>query len=380
MGWMIEERRLDDFQVSVLQQCGNLTVRNHWIQGFAGSGKSVLLVHIVQRLLAEKPNLKPCVAVFTHALKDMINTGFKEEFELNVKVITYHKFLYDEIKYDFVAVDEVQDIPRDKLQKIKGLAKHIVVAGDNEQSIYDGSSTAKEIAKILDPEIHPLVTIYRLTETIKNIVKTILPNSQIENAPVSRKPEVKVTLAKAEGEYEEIKWVWKQCRRRAVAQDPAVIILPNHVEIQNFIKKICIIEDLDPPIFPEEKTKYGIKTNYEPTNELFENSGRPLQYLGNTYGELSDSNNRALTYLMTYHSAKGLDFETVFLPKLDNNQPIFGRPDLDSRLFFVAMTRSRKNLFLSHSTEDPIHYVANFPQDLLHKITCNDDNEPELPF
>ena len=104
-----------------------------------------------------------------------------------------------------------------------------------------------------------------------------------------------------------------------------------------------------------------------------------MQYLGNAYGELSDSNNRALTYLMTYHSAKGLDLETVFLPKLDNNQHIFGVPDLDSRLFFVAMTRSRRLLFLSHSSEDPIHYVENFPPDLLHKINCSTDLSEQQP-
>ena len=111
-----------------------------------------------------------------------------------------------------------------------------------------------------------------------------------------------------------------------------------------------------------------------------------LRYLGNSFGELSDSDNHALTYIMTYHSAKGLDFKHVFLPQLDTDQRFMQDPGLDRRLFFVAMTRSRLNLFLSHSSEEPIHYVAKFPQDLLHKINAdlaenhiNDDNDP-LPF
>jgi len=374
MNWMVPERRLDEYQLSVLQSCGNLNGSTQWIQGFAGSGKSVLLVHLVQRCLTEDPNLSICVAAFTHALKDLLYTGLAEHFRVSIKVMTYHSFLADKIKYDIVAVDEIQDIPGGDIQKIKRLAGYMVVAGDNDQSIYQGS-TVEQIQAVLNPNIHRLVTIYRLTQKIKDIVQTILPNSQIENAPSARMQEVEITLAKAETKDEEIKWVWEKCCQYAQVGDPTVILLPNHREIQNFIRKICEIKGVDLPTFSD----FGGRS-YKPTNELFEKSGIDLRFLGNNFGELSESDNHALTYIMTYHSAKGLDFLNVFLPHLDRGKKFFNDPEIEPRLFFVAMTRSRRNLFLSHSSDVPTDYVEEFPQDLLHKISCNADlaKQPHL--
>lgn len=368
MNWMVPEFQLDEYQLSVLQSCTNLTGRNHWIQGFAGSGKSVILVHLVQRLLEENPELRICVTLYTHALRDLLNTGFAEMYQEQIEVMTYFKFLRKRRKYDLVLVDEIQDIPSDKIEKIKTLAGHMVVAGDNDQSIWEECSTAEEIEEVLDPEIYRLETIYRLTQRIRDIVQTILPNSLIENAPLGRMAEVQVTLAKADTKDEEIKWVWKQSCRYSDVGEPSVIILPTHDEIQNFIRKICEIYKIEPPIFRGDRGR-----DYEPTNELFQESGVDLRYLGSSFGELSDSDTHKLTYIMTYHSAKGLDFKHVFLPHLDKDKRFNRNPDLDRRLFFVAMTRSRTNLFLSHSSEEPIHYVAKFPQSLLHKIFCNAD-------
>jgi superfamily I DNA/RNA helicase len=88
---------------------------------------------------------------------------------------------------------------------------------------------------------------------------------------------------------------------------------------------------------------------------------------------------------MTYHSAKGLDFETVFLPQLNSNQVFWrGDGDIDQRLFFVGVTRSRNNLLMSYSASKPHRYVQAMPQDLLHLEDCASrqqrDAEPEYFF
>ena len=381
MNWMVPERKLDEHQREIIRKCINWskthseTVLPQWIRGFAGSGKSVLLVYIVMGLLEKNPKLSICIAVYTHALKDLLKTGLTIEYQEKIEVMTYFQFLRDRKKYDFVLVDEIQDIPSDKIKKIKELAVNIIVAGDIDQSIYKGCSTVEDIEEVLKPEIHHLVNIYRLTQKIKDIVQTILPNSQIENAPSARMQEVEITLAKAETKDEEIKWVWEKCCQYAQVGDPTVILLPNHREIQNFIRKICEIKGVDLPTFSD----FGGRS-YKPTNELFEKSGIDLRFLGNNFGELSESDNHALTYIMTYHSAKGLDFLNVFLPHLDRGKKFFNDPEIEPRLFFVAMTRSRRNLFLSHSSDVPTDYVEEFPQDLLHKISCNADlaKQPHL--
>jgi len=60
---------------------------------------------------------------------------------------------------------------------------------------------------------------------------------------------------------------------------------------------------------------------------------------------------------MTLHSAKGLDFETVFLPGMGRDETLLEGGDADKnadklrRLLFVGLTRSRCDLFISFSGE-----------------------------
>lgn len=52
---------------------------------------------------------------------------------------------------------------------------------------------------------------------------------------------------------------------------------------------------------------------------------------------------------MTYHSAKGLQFETVFLPYIEN----FSGQESDRKALYVAMTRTYRNLYVMYSTRLP---------------------------
>ena len=70
--------------------------------------------------------------------------------------------------------------------------------------------------------------------------------------------------------------------------------------------------------------------------------------------------------LMTYHRAKGLEFDAVFLPRLlDGELPFRARkseadPDEERRLLYVGITRARQHLFLSWPCEPrsaPSHFL-----------------------
>lgn len=371
MRWMVRESKLDENQLSILQKCGSTSRQNEWIQGFAGSGKTVLLVHMVQRILAENPETTICVVVYTHALKDLIGTGFEEKFDKKVVIMTYHAFLYQNREYDLVVVDEVQDIPHSKLISIHQLAKRVVVGGDIDQSIYEDCSTTNEIKSALEPRLHQLVVLYRLTQKLRDIVTAILPSSQILEAQLGRMQDVQVTLAKGASDRQEIEWVWDKCRRYAELGDPAVVILPKHEIIQKFISEICRIEKKPPPSYM--RSGRNKNPDYEIINEQLMDVEIPLRFLGNGKGDLLESDRRPVTYIMTYHSAKGLDFQTVFLPHLTEDLRFWrDNKDIERRLFFVGMTRSRKNLFLSYSSHKPHEYVQRIPQALLHQVSCEE--------
>jgi len=378
MQWMVPFRRLGEEQLTVLNACAKKQTSKLWIQGFAGSGKTVILVHALRQALADDPGCKVCVVVYTHALKELVADGLRGDHE-DIPVMTYFQFLSERQHYDLVVLDEVQDLPQNDLSAVSRFAKRLIVAGDTDQSIYEDRVSGDDIDALLAPEKHRLTVLYRLTDKIRKIVRAVLPRSTIESARISRMADVDVTLANAESERQEIAWVWYQAQRYADTGNPAAILIPSHRKIRRFVNAICDGEDRTQPSW--ERLPRGNKPDYGLVNTHLDDIDLPLRYLGNNFGSLAESDERPLTYVMTYHSAKGLDFETVFLPGL-KQRAFFARDEaLASRLFFVAATRSRRNLFFSYSGVMPHEYVQRMPQQLLNKVDCEiDTEEPEDDF
>jgi hypothetical protein len=387
MRWMVPQSRLDEAQQDILKKCKDSRSKRDWIQGFAGSGKTVLAVHLARELLETSPDTTVCILAYTHALKDLIQTGLDKDMVGRIQVSTYHQFLNERRSYDVVILDEVQDVPERDLERIDKLAGRFIIAGDVDQSIYQAGCSKVEIESLLHPRIHKLAVIYRLTRKLIDVVKTILPDSQIEGAPTGRMQDVQVSLAKARSREEEISWLIQQARSYARSGDPVVVLIPSHKQVKSFIEELCRLEDKPIPEFPaalRPNGKPGKGFDYNYVNNELTKAGLPFQYIGNNYGNLSDSDSKALTYIMTYHSVKGLDFETVFIPFLDEDQRIWQmNSDIERRLFFVATTRSRRNLFLSYSSVEPHRFVKNMPQNLLNHVTCSitaNSSDTEDPF
>ena len=80
-----------------------------------------------------------------------------------------------------------------------------------------------------------------------------------------------------------------------------------------------------------------------------------------------------LVTIMTYHSAKGLDYKAVFIPFLSSSLEIWRDNPLRERtLFFVALTRSREQLFLSYNGEKH-RLLAEINENNFHKINASDE-------
>jgi superfamily I DNA/RNA helicase len=61
--------------------------------------------------------------------------------------------------------------------------------------------------------------------------------------------------------------------------------------------------------------------------------------------------------VINYQSAKGLEFDAVFLPAL---QEVRDPDSLNTRMrMYVLISRARNNLFLSYSTSEPPALTAN---------------------
>ncbi|MDQ5883184.1 MAG: ATP-dependent helicase UvrD/PcrA [Patescibacteria group bacterium] len=89
--------------------------------------------------------------------------------------------------------------------------------------------------------------------------------------------------------------------------------------------------------------------------------------------------------LMTVHASKGLEFEHVFIVGLEDDLFPHGKKSTtrdyneeeERRLFYVAVTRSKKKLFLSYATirmvfgnievRNPSEFLGDIPEELIHR-------------
>lgn len=360
MKWMITEDKLGTDQVDLIDEIGKINNKPIWIKGHAGSGKSVLLLHSLADYLVKKPTANVCVVVFTRALVDLLETGLRQIPKLNGKnipVLTIYQLKYRIEKgmanYDAIFCDEVQDLPLEFIQSIKSVCKHLIIAGDAEQSIYNSvpiwdqrPATTKEIQDSIVPIEKKLGVIYRLTESVLKVLKNVFPSMLNDMPNIARvDTEIKLYQSNSQDNEQEIKYCWdeiKQTNTLRTAEVSAVLI-SGHDAIMEFVNTVLRIEKIEPWQRVDGRDR---KPDYEALNLFLKNNGVPIMYVGNNYGSLSGADRENKVVLMTYHSAKGLDFDYVYLPMA--NDDMYIHSNIDS-LLLVALSRSKSGLFISYT-------------------------------
>lgn len=358
MKWMITEDRLGPDQVSVIDEITKIDDKPIWIKGHAGSGKSVLLLHSLADYLVLHPNAKVTVVVFTRALVDLLSVGLRQIPKLqgkNIPVQTIyqlkHKIDNNLSKYDAIFCDEIQDLPIDFIKAIKGFCTHLIIAGDAEQSIYntvpvfdERPAQPQEIKDGIIPLEKNLGIIYRLTNSILNVLKRVFP-VMLADMPNIAKEDTEIKLFEAKSIDDEVNFCWSDIKKTNDLRknEVSAILISGHDDIVYFVNKILEIEG------KEKWTRVdGIdkRPNYELMNEHLRKVNVPLMYIGNNYGSLSNADNENKIVIMTYHSSKGLDFDFVYLPLVSNNMFIHSN---ENSLLLVALSRSKSGLFISYT-------------------------------
>ena len=352
MSWMIREDQLDPDQRDFINVESKKT-GNIWVKGFAGSGKSVLLIHSLKNIIQKEPNAKVVVVVYTHSLIDMFKAGMQElNLPSSIPVMTYYEFVdKNHQNFDYIFCDEVQDLPAKVLYAMTSRAKKVIVAGDSNQSIYDTDPRWREpvvnpnqVGDIINAKAFTLNMIHRLTRSIINAVQKILPSMNIWGAKRDlTKVDVNIRLCEASSEEEEVKYIYQEALKGTNVGDTSVILFPTTNSIAKFAN--LVLSTNGKPQWDEKKNQWE-KPDYGDLNRHFRSSRIKLQFVGSGYGALKDAELNKEAILMTYHSSKGLDFDNVFLPFLNTHFYLY--PSKAETLFMVAMTRSRKNLYLTY--------------------------------
>lgn len=87
--------------------------------------------------------------------------------------------------------------------------------------------------------------------------------------------------------------------------------------------------------------------------EGFEDGTRTVaDFIADTGSRFAKQSGTGGVNLLTLHRSKGLEFEAVFLPKVENNELPHRRADLaeERRLFYVGLTRAKSHLYVTWST------------------------------
>ena len=367
MGWIVPENKLDDQQRNFIENV-DFNQKNVWIKGFPGSGKSVLLAYTMKKIKKERPNAKVVVVVFTKSLIKMFQAAFAE-MGVAANIITFYAFMDDSEHYDYILSDEVQDMTARVLQDMNSRADHVIVAGDENQSIYDSDPqyheptvSTSQIRSLLHANDYELGIIHRLSSSIISAVQRFLPNMNVFSAKRDlSKQSTQIRLCTASSKIEEAKYIFKEAKKAINVGQTVAILIPTHDCVIDIIQNILKSEGK--PEWRVATNSYG-KVDYKSMNEFLSRNGIAIQYVGNGYGSFSEDS-RKIT-LMTYHSSKGLDFDNVFLPGLDSTLFISRNETLGKILFMVAMTRSRNNLYLTYNGSYQHPYVRNFSGDCSH--------------
>ncbi len=352
MAWMIREDQLDPDQKEFINVESKKT-GNIWVKGFAGSGKSVLLIHSLKNIIQKEPDARVAVVVYTHSLIDMFKTGMQElNMPNSIPVMTYIEFCDKNTQnFDYIFCDEVQDLPSRVLYAMNNRARKIIVAGDSNQSIYDidprwqePTVNPDEVGDIINARPFALNMIHRLTRSIINAVQKILPSMNIWGAKRDlTKQDVNIRLCEATSPQEEVKYIYQEALKGANVGDTSVILFPKNDLIIRFANLVLLANGKSP--WTEKLNRFN-KPDYADLNNHFKSNGIKLQFIGSGYGALKDAELNKDAIIMTYHSSKGLDFDNVFLPFVNANLPL--HQSNAETLFMVAMTRSRKNLYLTY--------------------------------
>ncbi len=242
-------------------------------------------------------------------------------------------------KLRYIVVDEFQDINAAQWKMVERMCHpgaRLLVVGDDSQNIYTWRGSDVKFILDLDKKVYGLVddqlrVNYRSTDQIINAANAVMRH--IPTLPWKKA----MCGSGKQGRKPDIHFFWHM-------RDETKWILQtiSQIQKQNPALTIAILSRTNIDLFRIEE----------------ELTGGPIRYRLCDCGREEDTESPSMNVvdLVTLHASKGLEWDIVFV--IHCNDEVFPaskkKEDIicERRLFYVAVTRARKHLFLSYSKNE----------------------------
>lgn len=355
MAWLIPFANLTPAQQDAVQ----MDTRTHKaIIGGPGAGKTLVLLHRLN-LLFHRAGGKPGAVrlfVYTNTLKEFIRAG-NDMLEVPDECIgTFDKWCADVYRqyiaarlpraqsgtdfaairagaykaisdgllptpaFEYVLVDEAQDLDGEAIKALQRIARHVTVCMDGNQQLYDtGVSEPVALAKLgLARHNVALLSAFRCNPMVTQLAAQFVTDvkrrdeflRQASNPDMDRATPL---LYISSGFEDEKARLIEMVRLRLSYGDSIAVLFPTQRQVHGFAKGFA---------------EAGIDVSVQKRDE-------PIDF------------STPLPKLMTYHQGKGLTFESVFLPRLDVGSFHGAMQSRMHNLLFVGVSRAIKWVFMS---------------------------------
>jgi len=309
--------------------------------------------------MCEAADLSSKLIVYNNTLQQYLGTA-SSEFNIQSQTMTYHTWfgkwyyhhfrkyapqiepyvhdwqkIHEKIskikrfeKYDQIIIDEGQDLPKDFYLVMCQLSDNVTVFADENQRLHNHNSSISDIKKKLGVQsIHKLTKNYRNTKQIAEFAACFYAGLQTEIPELPNRN----------------------------GQKPRIFL---NKDFEWQMKLIAVAANNN----PEEYTGVFFRTNDEQRNALryLQNKVRvPVQvYIGNDDRYKNLDFCKPGIYILAYPSAKGLEFDRVFMPSMQNQ-----RTDADELIekmeFYVLFSRARENLIILTERDSVPRLIKN---------------------
>ncbi|MBO4316661.1 MAG: ATP-binding domain-containing protein [Mailhella sp.] len=322
----IKKESMDDDQLDLIERTNDA---NMLVTGPAGCGKSLIAVHKARQLISIGEDV--ILIAFTKSLKAFMQHGNDSDARF------FYHWQWEKNgrpSADYIIVDEIQDFTHEEIMDfVEAAKKHYFFFGDTAQSIMTMDDrqplSIEKIADLLKLTPLRLYSNYRLPRAVARITQDFVGigvpkySEKIYKSKEKALPHI-IGYASQEDEMEGMLRIMQKHGFAHIG----ILVSDNDsvLSIKEWLRNNGI----------ETEHKWNSNEDWRNANTLDFRTSRPK--------------------IMTYHSAKGLQFQTVIIPSYQG-----AAEETSRKALYVAMTRTFRDLYVLHHEKELAKPLADVP-------------------